>query len=99
MTRRGLRGGKGSKLLPMSRLCSQVEGLGVITRDWQTLLPQERQLVPVTALEHDLVSDDMEEATSAKPQRIPPLKDGPFTIFEDLLDEALHLGRRKTCRK
>jgi hypothetical protein len=41
----------------------------------------------------------MEEATASQAQRIAPLEDGPFTLFEDVLHDANHLGRGETGRE
>ena len=55
---------------------------------------EERQLVPVPALEDDLVIDNMEESAAPKSQRITPLEDGPLmfstmhTIVADANPEA-----------
>lgn len=54
--------------------------------------PQEAELVPVAALEHDAPIPHMEEAAAAQPQGIPPFEDGPITVLEQVLGNAGHLG-------
>src|SRR5215813_7054466 len=72
-----------------------VSGLGVIAWKRQALETEERELVPIAALEHDLIGDDVEEAAPAKAQRIPPLQNCPLALFENALRNAHHLGGRE----
>src|SRR5262245_1043691 len=75
------------------------KGQASLFRKRQTVLTQERQFVPVSTLEHDLVGNDVEEAAAAQAQRIPPLEYGPLTVFKDVLDDAYHLGRGEPVRE
>src|SRR5215510_6903354 len=62
----------------------------------QPMRAKKGQLVPVAALKHDLSGDNVEEPAAAKIQGVAPLKDGPFAVFEDVLDYADPLRRGET---
>src|SRR5438046_2002918 len=66
---------------------------------WQPVTPQEGQLVPVASLEHDLATDDVEEAAAPQTKRVTPFENGPFTFFEDVLHDAHHVGRCELGRE
>src|SRR5688572_26609303 len=70
-----------------------------VGRKWQPLLPEERQLVPVTSLKDDLAIDDVEEAAPAQPERILPFQDGPLAVFEEVLHDTHHRGGRESLLK
>ena len=55
----------------------------------------KRQLVPVTALERNLVIDHAKESATAESFRIFPFQDGPLAVFKDVFRDAYHFGLRK----
>src|SRR5215475_2799834 len=57
----------------------------------QPLQAQERQLVPVAALERDLPLDDVEKAAAAQAQRVAPLENRPLAVLEQVFHDAHHL--------
>lgn len=63
------------------------------------MLAQESQFIPVATLENNLTRNDMEESTASKPERISPFEDRPFTILENILNDADHFCRGKTSNK
>jgi hypothetical protein len=75
-------------------MATDVTGRGrqLFRRQRQTVQTQERQLVPVPSLEHDLIILNMEKAASSQAERVPPLKYGPLPIFEQVLHDTRHLG-------
>jgi hypothetical protein len=42
-------------------------------------------------LKDDLSTYDMEEAAASQTQRVTPLENGPFSVFEDVLNDTNHL--------
>ncbi len=48
-----------------------------------------------TTVAVDLAFDNMEEAASAEAERVFPFKNGPLSVFKDVLDDAHHGGRSK----
>src|SRR5690606_32997415 len=63
--------------------------------DREPVQAEERELVPVPPLEHDLPVYDVEEPAAAEAERVPPLEDRPRPVLEQVLDEARHVGRRE----
>lgn len=61
-----------------------------LVRQRQTVRTQKGQLVPVAALEHNPATDDVEESTASQTERIPPFKDAPLAVLEDVFDLANH---------
>ena len=51
------------------------------------MLFQERELVPISSLEYDLIVLHMEKTASAKSERIFPFQYGPLSVFEDIYHE------------
>jgi hypothetical protein len=50
----------------------------------------ERQLVPVASLKDDLSIDDMKKAATPQTERVAPFENHPFSIFEEVLNNANH---------
>jgi hypothetical protein len=59
------------------------------------MLPNESEVVPITALEPDATFHYLEEATPAEAHRISPLEDSPVAVLEQVLDDAGHIGFRE----
>lgn len=53
---------------------------------------QERQFVPVPALEGDLAVAKEEEAAAAETERVAPFKDGAFGVLKEVFDDTDHPG-------
>lgn len=62
-----------------------------MVRNRNALQPEERQLIEITALEHDLIVAHVEKAAAAKTVGIAPLQGRPLAVAEQVLDDAGHL--------
>ena len=65
--------------------------MGLLPWQRQALLPKKRQLVPVAALELDLVILDVEEPASSQAKWVTPFKDGPVSVLKEVVDDADHV--------
>lgn len=59
---------------------------------------EKSQLVPISALKHDLVVDDLKKSAASQALGIAPFKNGPIPYLENVLRNAHHLGRREARR-
>jgi len=57
--------------------------------------PQEAELVPIAALEGDLIVDDVEEAAASEAERIAPFEDRPIADLEEIIGNADHACARE----
>src|SRR5215472_6291920 len=61
-------------------------------RQGEVVKLEERQLVPVAALEHNFPINNVKEPASAQAERIAPFENAPFAIFKDVFRNAHHFG-------
>src|SRR5262245_8919142 len=61
----------------------------------QSVQFQERQLVPISALERDLVGLNLKEAATTQAEGVAPFENRPIAVFEKIFDAAHHRGGRK----
>ena len=62
--------------------------------NWQIVLFQEREFVPISPLKYNFPFHYMEKAASAKPKRIFPFQNGPLAIFEDVFNDRGHFNSK-----
>jgi hypothetical protein len=62
--------------------------------NWQAVLLKERQLIPVTTLEHDSIALNREEAAASQIQRVFPFKDYNISRLMDQVWNAGYLRNR-----
>src|SRR5438270_3658818 len=60
---------------------------------------RRKNLVPIAALKSNVAVDHMEEPATSQPVGVPPLKDRPLPLFEDVLNDAVHFCRGKSGRE
>ena len=60
---------------------------------------EERELVPISALEGNPSVNYVKEPAAAQPLRVAPFQDGQFSVLEKILRDADHSGRGKTGRE
>src|SRR5437763_12348892 len=60
---------------------------------------RRKNVVPIAALKSNVAVDHMEEAATSQTVGVPPLKDRPLPLFEDVVNEAVHFCRGKSGRE
>ena len=62
--------------------------------NWQAVLLKERQIIPVTTLEHDSIALNRKEPAASQIQGVFPFKD--YNISR-LMDQVWHAGHLRRC--
>lgn len=63
------------------------------------MLTQKTEHVPVSTLKAYLPVDDVKKTAATQAEGITPFENGPFAIFENMLDKADHLRQGKLAEK
>lgn len=61
----------------------------------QAMHAQECQFIPISSLKYDFAVEDVEKTAPSQSEWVAPLQHTPIAVFEDVLDNADHLGIRE----